>query len=57
MVEALTRVESAFNKLQENNRKLSVTNTRLEAENGKLTTALRESEAKLKDKLRLNETK
>ena len=57
MVEALTRVESAFNKLQENNRKLSVTNTRLEAENGKLTTALRESEAKLKDKLRLNESK
>lgn len=57
MVEALTRVESAFNKLQENNRKLSVTNTRLEAENGKLTTALRESEARLKDKLRLNESK
>lgn len=57
MVEALTRVESAFNKLQENNRKLSVTNTRLEAENGKLTTALRESEAKIKDKLRLNESK
>lgn len=57
MVEALTRVESAFNKLQENNRKLSVTNTRLEAENGKLATALRESEAKLKDKLRLNESK
>lgn len=57
MVEALTRVESAFNKLQENNRKLSVTNTRLEAENGKLTTALRESETKLKDKLRLNESK
>ena len=57
MVEALTRVESAFNKLQENNRRLSVTNTRLEAENGKLTTALRESEAKLKDKLRLNESK
>ena len=57
MVEALTRVESAFNKLQENNRKLSVTNTRLEAENGKLATALRESEARLKDKLRLNESK
>ena len=57
MVEALTRVESAFNKLQENNRRLSVTNTRLEAENGKLTTALRESEARLKDKLRLNESK
>ena len=57
MVEALTRVESAFNKLQENNRKLSITNTRLEAENGKLTTALRESEARLKDKLRLNESK
>ena len=57
MVEALTKVESAFNKLQENNRKLSVTNTRLEAENGKLTTALRESEARLKDKLRLNESK
>ena len=57
MVEALTRVESAFNKLQENNRKLSVTNTRLEAENGKLTTALRESEARLKDKLRFNESK
>ena len=57
MVEALTRVESAFNKLQENNRKLSVTNTRLEAENGKLATALKESEARLKDKLRLNESK
>lgn len=57
MSESLKRAEVAFKKLQENNKNLSVANTRLEAENGKLTTALKESEAKLNDKLKLNESK
>ena len=57
MAESLKKVEIAFNKLKENNKSLSVANTRLEAENGKLSTKLKESEAKLSEKQKLNESK
>ena len=56
MVESLKKAEVAFKKLQENNKSLGVANTRLEAENGKLTTALKEANTKLSEKQKLNES-